>query len=383
MPAPTSAGRPRFDIGEIARQHRVALEAATPLEPAQRRVLSALAHCRTAALGGHVDHCQSCGYQRPAYNSCRNRHCPKCQGLAQEDWINARAERLLPVRHFHVVFTLPSELRPVAMANRRAVFDALFASANATLQELSLSRLGGTLGATLVLHTWTRDLRFHPHLHAIVTAGALSSDGQLWTPSGKKFLFPVKVIGALLRGKLLARLRQLREDDELIAGADFDEVLRAAARPKFWHVYVKAPFRKVEHVLKYLGRYTHRVGISNSRLLDVTPAQILFRTKRSKTATLTPVEFLRRFLLHVLPDGFVKIRHVGLYAGAHFARKYPVARALLSPSAKEAATHAAVAAIDWQEHLQQLTGQDLSVCPVCGGPLVSLSLPAPSAQGPP
>jgi hypothetical protein len=382
LAAPASTGRPRFDIGEIARQHRVALEAATPLETAQRRVLSALAQCRTAALGGHVDHCQSCGYQRPAYNSCRNRHCPKCQGLAQENWIDARAERLLPVRHFHVVLTLPAELRPLAMANRRAVFDALFASANATLQELSLSRLGGTLGATLVLHTWTRDLRFHPHIHAIVTAGALSSDGQRWAPSGKTFLFPVKVIGALLRGKMIARLRQLHDDGELSAGEDFDEVLRAAAQPKSWHVYVKAPFRKVEHVLKYLGRYTHRVGISNSRLLDVTPAQIVFRTKGTKTATLTPIEFLRRFLLHVLPDGFVKIRHVGLYSGAHFARKYPVARALLSRRPPSAPTHAVVA-VDWRDQLQQLTGHNPSVCPTCGGPLLSLSLPAPMAQGPP
>jgi hypothetical protein len=188
--APT--GRPRFDIADIVHRHRAALEADTCLSPAQRRVLSDIERCRTAALGGHLDVCRSCGHQHPAYNSCRNRHCPKCQALRQELWIAAHAERLLPVRHFHVVFTLPSELRPLAKAVPRAVFDALFAAASSTLLDLGSSRLSATLGVTAVLHTWTRDLRYHPHVHALATAGGLQSGGDHWSPARQTTYFPCR-----------------------------------------------------------------------------------------------------------------------------------------------------------------------------------------------
>lgn len=304
---PAPAGRPRFDIADIVRQHRAALEAEVHLTLAQRRALSAMALCRTAALGGHVDECRSCGFERPAYNSCRNRHCPKCQALRQEKWIAARTERLLPARHFHVVFTMPSELRALGQCYPRELFGALFSAASETLLELGDTRLGARLGVTMVLHTWTRELRLHPHVHALVTAGGLAMDGSRWVSSNRKYLFPVEVMGALLRGKMMAALRALHARgafasfDDFADPEGFDRLMGKLVR-KNWVVYAKKPFKRVDHVLKYLGRYTHRVGIANSRLVDVRDDLVTFRTKNGKTVSLTPVEFLRRFVQHVLPD---------------------------------------------------------------------------------
>jgi len=366
-PAPT--GRPRFDIADIVRRHRAALEAETRLSPAQRRVLSDIERCRTAGLGGHLDVCRSCGHEHPAYNSCRNRHCPKCQALRQEQWIAARAERLLPVRHFHVVFTLPSELRALAKAVPRAVFDALFATASATLLDLAASRLAAALGVTLVLHTWTRDLRYHPHVHALVTAGGLARDKTRWIHSGRNYLFPVKMMSAVFRGKAVEALRRLHRlgklaaFDELRDPEAFERLMARAAR-SHWVVYAKKPFRRPDHVLRYLGRYTHRVAISNSRLLAVTDSEVTFATKGGKRASLHPVEFLRRFIQHVLPDGFHKIRHFGLYASAAVDVTLPAARAALTPSSTE---RAPAPCSTWRDRLRLLTGRDVDRCRVCGG----------------
>lgn len=223
-----------------------------------------MALCRTAELGGHVDVCRSCGFERPAYNSCRNRHCPKCQALRQEKWIAARTEQLLSVRHFHVVFTLPSELRALARHAPREVMGALFASASETLLELGEARLPARLGVTMVLHTWTRELRFHPHVHALVTAGGLATNGLYWAPSNRKYLFPVEVMGALLRGKMLAALRALHARGVSTSFSDFDvpegfdRLMQKLAVQKRWIVYAKRRFARVDHPLKYLGRYTHR-----------------------------------------------------------------------------------------------------------------------------
>jgi hypothetical protein len=385
---PAPAGRPRFDIGEIVRQHRAALEAVAHLSPAQRRVLSAMALCRTAELGGHVDVCRSCSFERPAYNSCRNRHCPKCQALRQEKWIAARTERLLSVRHFHVVFTLPSELRALARYAPRAIFSALFASANETLLELGETRLDARLGVTMVLHTWTRELRFHPHVHALVTAGGLSIDRSRWAPSNSKYLFPVEVMGALLRGKMLAALRALHARGAFarFSGFDdpegFDRLMQKLANAKRWIVYAKKPFARVDHVLKYLGRYTHRVGISNSRLADVTDEAVTFRTKSGKTLTVTPVEFLRRFVQHVLPDGFHKIRHYGLYAGAAEHARL-LAQTHLAPQPVSPRTTSAASSSSWSEELRHATGRDVHRCPQCGGALEHRPLPARLGRAPP
>jgi hypothetical protein len=363
-------GRQRFDIADIVRAHRSELEARVGLSCAQRRVLSAIELCRTAALGGHVDVCRSCDFERPAYNSCRNRHCPKCQALRQERWIAARAERLLPVPHFHAVFTLPSELRALGKRYPREILGALFAAASECLLELGESRLGGLLGVTMVLHTWTRDLRFHPHVHALVTAGSLANDGARWVPSSKKYLFPVEVMGQLLRGKMLDALRRLEAEGAFSRFTDFadpeafDQLMRSLSQKK-WVVYAKKPFRRVEHVLAYLGRYTHRVGIANSRLVDVSDDTVVFRTKNGKAVSLEPVDFLRRFVQHVLPDGFHKIRHYGLYSGAATTARQQALDGLTSKTS--ALAPSATDTLSWSEQLRQLTGHDVEHCPCCSG----------------
>lgn len=377
---PAQAGRARFDIADIVRAERVQLEAQHPLTPAQKRVLTDIEQCRTAALGGHVEYCPSCRYEHYAYHSCRNRHCPKCQALAQEHWIEQRSQRLLDVGHFHVVFTLPAELRPLARCAPEVVFDALFRAATDTLLELGHSQLRATLGATLVLHTWTRDLRFHPHVHAIVTAGGLSLDGHRFRHLRGDFLFPVKVMGALLRGKVLHLLSEayatgLFAHVQLLHDPAAFGRLVARVCKLSWNVYAKEPFKQSRHVVAYLGRYTHRVGIANSRLLDVTPERVVFRTRGSGTETLSPVEFLERFVQHVLPKGFHKIRHIGLYASHS---KLAAARALLrmppAPSRRRQPSY--------EQKLLELTGRDVRLCPRCLTPLLRLPL-SPAARAPP
>jgi hypothetical protein len=379
--SPAKAGRPLFDIGDIVRRHRAELEEKHRLDPAQKRVLTDLAQCRTAALGGHLDVCVPCGYEQPSYNSCRNRHCPKCQASTQQAWIEARRERQLVMPHYHVVFTLPAELRLLAQQVPRVVYDALFHAAARTLLEFGQSRLGVALGATLVLHTWTRDLHFHPHVHAIVTGGGLASDAQQVKRDCRGHLLPVKAMARVLRGKVLAEL-----GDAYAAGAFAHvEALRdplafphlvAKVAKLSWNVYAKLPLGDGHHVLDYLGRYTHRVGIANSRLLEVTPERVVFRTKGDATETLHPVEFLWRLVHHVLPDGFHKIRHVGLYASA-CRDKLAAARALLQtpPPARRAPP-------TWQEGLLELTGRDARLCPRCLAPLELRPLP-PTARAPP
>lgn len=379
-PSPEPAGQPRFDIGDIVREHGATVNATTSLTTAQKRVLSAIACCRTAALGGHVNTCKTCDYEQYQYHSCRNRHCPKCQALAQEKWIAERSLRLLPVHHFHVVFTLPSELRALARHQPKAILGALFAVTSDTLADVARSRLGAQLGITLVLHTWTRDLRYHPHIHAVVTAGGLSFDGPQWSESGTDYLAPVKVMGALMRGKMLARLRELHRAgtfdtfDDFEDPEGFDRLMRKLASHQSWVVYAKKPFRHVEHVLAYLGRYTHRVAISNSRLVDVTDTEVTFRTKNGRRATLTAVEFLRRFLAHVLPDNFHKIRHYGLYSGtnARPGGRLQIAHALL-PGGHPPALGAVV--IIWEHWLKIQQDRDVTVCPQCGDDLVRLPIP--------
>jgi hypothetical protein len=380
MAGPAQAGR--FDIADIVRAHRTELEASDALSRQQKRALSAIACCRTAVLGGHLEQCIRCGYEHPAYNSCRNRHCPKCQALAQETWIAEQRGRMLDVRHFHVVFTLPAELRPLAKFAKRAVYNALFHAAARTLLEFAQRRLSATLGATLVLHTWTRDLRFHPHVHAIVTGGGLSLDGLRWRSSGRAFLFPVKLMSRVFRGKMMDALKRAYHAHDLDGFDDFRDpegmqrLLRTVAKLS-WNVYAKPTFSNGEHVLHYLGRYTHRIALSNSRLLDVTPVHVVFRTKAGGTESLTPVTFLRRFIQHVLPHGFHKIRHIGLYASVD---KRQQARTLLGLAAPT------VTKQPWPQHLFELTGRDIRRCPRCGSPMgvvAAIHIMAGAARGPP
>jgi hypothetical protein len=274
----------------------------------------------------------------------------------------------LPARHFHVVFTLPSELRALVRHCPRELFGALFSAASETLLELGESRLHARLGGTMVLHTWTRELRFHPHVHALVTAGGLANDGSRWVPSSKKYLLPVKVVGTLLRAKMMAALCRLNGEGRFATFEDFadpeafDRLMRKLAK-KNWIVYAKKPFREVDHVLKYLGRYTHRVGIANSRLVDVRDDAVSFLTKNGNTVTVTPVEFLRRFVQHVLPDGFHKICHYGLYAGASEEARH-AAHEHLAPASPRAAS--STEAVAWPTQLRELTGRDVERCPRCG-----------------
>lgn len=346
------------------------------LSPDQHAVLRAVARCRTAALGGHVDVCDACGHGAIAYNSCRNRHCPKCQALSQARWIERRMERVLPTHAFHVVFTIPSELHGLVMVNRKAMFALLFASAADALLELGRDHrwLGAELGITSVLHTWTRDLRFHPHVHCVVSGGGLSLDGTKWIAARPDFLLPVRVLGALFRGKFLARLVRLYEHGELrldgpasaLADRTRFERLKDKLYRTRWVVYAKRPFGGPEQVFRYLGRYTHRVGLSNRRLVSLDDRGVTFRTHGEQTVTLAPDEFLRRFLLHVLPKGFVKIRHHGLMAASNVSTRLAAARRLLAREQAPATSDVSRSPADFRELLLALTGIDLRRCPRCG-----------------
>lgn len=334
--------------------------------------------------------CTACGHQQPSYNSCRNRHCPKCQSLAQEQWVVDRLARVLPVQHFHVVFTLPAALRSLAAYRPKAVYDLLFETASATLLEVGRGpKLGALLGVTAVLHTWTRELALHPHLHCVVTAGGIAPGADRWIRSRADYLLPVRVLSDVFRGKFLAALRR---EHARGAFAGFDafadpegfERLCSAITKHRWVVYAKKPFAGPEHVFRYLGRYTHRVAIANSRILDVTGDHVRFRTKDGKSLSLSPVDFLARFVQHVLPKGFVKIRHFGLYAATHVHGLLERARALLRPPR---APSDAPSATSWLELLLALTGRDVRCCVRCGGPVVAIALPStrtsPNARAPP
>jgi hypothetical protein len=382
-------------IADIFRYHGDAYRRARPPSTEQHRVMRAIEACRTSALGGHLDLCDRCGYERPSYNSCRNRHCPTCQCLAQARWVAQRSERIVPTHYFHVVFTLPAELRALALANRRILFAILFRAASQTLLALGADphRLGGLLGITAVLHTWTRDLQFHPHLHCLVTGGGLSPDAQRWVRTkSPNYLFPVRVLSSLFRTKFLAALRRAFRNGELQFRGSTAPLADPAAFDRFldplyrrdWVVYAKHPFGGPEQVFRYLGRYTHRVAISNQRLKLVEQNRVQFRTRGEATVTLKPLEFIRRFLLHVLPAGFVKIRHYGLVAPANISTKLEAAATLLRQDAPSTdSTTAPSLSVDWRHLLASLTGIDLLRCPRCRRgtmlrhPVSDLSFPVP------
>jgi len=343
--------------------------------------MRAIETCRTPARGGHLDVCDACGYARPAYNSCRNRHCPKCEALREARWIEARMARLLPSHYFHVVFTLPAELRPLALRHRRRLFALLFRAASRTLLTLGLDprRLGARLGVTAVLHTWTRDLQFHPHLHCLVTGGGLAADGTRWLRARPHHLLPVRVLSRLFRGKFLAALTREYTAGRLDCTGACVELAdpRAFVRLKQqlyrhdWVIYAKRPFAGAPQVFRYLGRYTHRVGLSNHRLLAADDTGVRFATKLGRSVCLPPDEFIRRFLLHVLPARFVKIRHFGLFApGRAAAAHRERARRLL------AAPPVPVRHEDWRTLFRRLTGIDLTRCPRCRrGTMIATPLP--------
>jgi hypothetical protein len=340
------------------------------------KVLLAISRCRTAALGGHLDECTRCGHRAISYNSCRNRHCPKCQTGARERWIAARQRELLPTRYVHVVFTLPRELAPLVLQNRKAVYDLLFRASAETLMEVARDprHLGTEIGFFSVLHTWNQKLGLHPHVHCVIPAGGLSLDHTRWTSSHYRFFLPIKVLSRVFRGKFVAALKRAFEDGQL----SFHGNLRLLAQPKTfcswlrplfrkdWVVYAKRPFGGPEYVLQYLGRYTHRVAISNHRLVSLTDGQVTFRWRDSahhneqKLLPISVDEFLRRFLLHLLPQGFVRIRNFGFLANRRRATLLPLCFQLLCAAQKPPT----------QPDTSSTNGPaDLWRCPNCGGPM--------------
>ena len=384
---PEPSGRAPNEVAEIFRRFGDEYRATHALTPEQLRVMNDIEVCRTHVLGGHLELCQGCDFMRPVYNSCNNRHCPKCQAASQARWLEARMERVLPTHYFHVVFTLPAELRPLVLHNRRRLYELLFRSATGALLKLCADkkRLGAQPGLTAVLHSWARDLSFHPHLHCIVTGGGLTPDGSQWLKVRGKddFLLPVKVVGSMFRGKFLRGLEQAWRRGELtMAGscaeladeAAFKRTLRELYRKK-WVVYAKRPFGGPEQVFSYLGRYTHRVGLSNHRLQRIDAQGVRFATRDGKSVTIGPLEFIRRFLLHVLPSGFKKIRHYGLCAPANVNTRLEKARGLLereqpwveaSRATPERTAPEEGEAPGWVKLLLKLTGKDVRRCPRCG-----------------
>ena len=345
------------------------------------KVLTAIERCRTAALGGHIDKCTNCGHQAISYNSCRNRHCPRCQANARDRWIEARSRELLPTPYVHVVFTLPHELASLALQNKRVIYDLLFRSSAETLLQVARDPklLGVDIGFFSVLHTWNQKLEHHPHIHCVVPAGGLSADRSRWVSSQPAFFLPVAVLKKVFRGKFTAGLRKAFQRRQLT----FHGSLKVLRNPKFfgslirqlyrkdWVVYCKPPFGGAEHALRYLGCYTHRIAISNHRLISLADNNVTFRWRDSmhrnkkRRMTLPVQEFLRRFLLHVLPRGFTRIRHFGILSTRNRSMMLPFCRQLIAANPPEAGRPDA-----GREPLIQSNG--LWQCPSCGGPMILL-----------
>lgn len=355
--------------------------------PAQKlRAMTAIEQCRTAKLGGHLDVCENCGDTKISYNSCRNRHCPKCQSLAKEKWIDHQKHNLLDIGYFHVVFTVPDDLRPVIYQNQAELYALLFRAAAETLQTLAADKkyLGAKIGLTSILHTWGQSLSYHPHIHCIVPGGGLTDIGN-WRNSSKKFFLPVRVLSRLFRGKFLDALRTAKLQffgslRYLQSPQAFSQLLDTCYR-KEWVVYCKPPFRDAACVVEYLGRYTHRVAISNHRILNIDGGFVTFQWKdyrdgnRQKVMRLTADEFIRRFLCHVLPTGFMKIRHYGLLASRDKNQRLTLCKRLTNTPILQQTAHSAL------DLIRKILGRDPSVCQVCGfkRTFCYMSLPPPDA----
>jgi len=364
--------RPPFEVADIIRAHgkRFIDNNRSWLTWLHLRVLFAIEHCRTAVLGGHLDRCSQCGHTAISYNSCRSRHCPKCRTNARDQWLAERGKELLPVKYVHVVFTIPHELSWLALRNKKVVYDLLFRASAATLLEIAADpkHLGAEIGFLSVLHTWGQNLQHHPHVHCVVPAGGLSPDHQHWVHPRYAFFLPVKVLGRVFRGKFTAGLKRAFHQGELqfsgrLKGLEEKKAFHTFLRPLFrkdWVVYAKRPFGGPEHVLHYLARYTHRVAISNHRIVNVADGKVTFRWKdyahksKQRLMTVTGEEFLRRFLLHTLPRGFVRIRFYGFLANRRRGALLPLCRERLKAAPLLPSTSSPAPPCAWH-------------CPHCGG----------------
>lgn len=369
--------KPGIELDELFAQFRGELG---PLTPDQAKVINSIVACRTSQLGGHVDACDSCGHQRISYNSCRNRHCPKCQFLAKEKWIEKCSRDLLPCPYFHVVFTLPAELKPLALRNKKIFFNLMFKAASATLKEVAANpkNFGADIGFIGVLHTWTQDLTFHPHIHFLVPGGGLVPGGTEWKEARGSFFLSVRILSKVFRGKLLSLLEKKQRNfdypdriRELSCEKNFKSLLVTCSR-KEWVVYSKKPFAGPKQVIRYLGKYTHRIAISNYRIIKLEDGMVHFRCrarkedavnkKKGRIVKLAATEFLKRFLLHVVPRGYTRIRHFGILGSRNKAAKLTKVREVLGVGEVETGE---TPAPDWKENLKKVSGIDLQTCPEC------------------
>ncbi len=364
------------------------------LPPNILKALYSIKDCRTAALGGHVYECDECGEKKISYNSCRNRHCPKCQAYAKEMWIYERSKSLLPTHYFHIVFTIPEQLNSLILFNQKEMYSILFTAVSETLLELSKDKkyLNANIGFTTILHTWGQNLMYHPHIHCIVPGGGLSTDSSKWINSKKKFFIPVKVLSRKFRGKYLFYLNELYKKDKLkfpksISELSFKELFnefKDSLYKKEWIVYSKAPFSSAEYVLKYLGRYTHRVAISDNRIIKVDKEQIIFKWRdyknnnKEKIMSLSPREFIRRFSMHVLPNRFVKIRHYGILGNRNKKLKFKRCIEIFRIKPKDFEN------LSSAELFFKLTGINIGKCSKCeNGNLIKIEKIMPRSASPP
>lgn len=368
-----------IEVQNIFQQYGAAYRQMHKLPLNQLKTMSAIEVCRTSVIGGHVDECDKCGHIRVSYNSCRNRHCPKCQNLAKEEWLENRKDDLLAVGYFHIVFTLPSELSAIALRNQKVIYNVLFKAVSETLLELSKEPkyLGAQIGITALLHTWGQNLMFHPHIHCIVPSGGLSLDGSRWINSRNKFFIPVKILSKKFKGKFIAYMQKAYYCKELkfmgeiaeLSKVDLFSCLMERLKEKDWVVYCKPPFKSAEYVLQYLGRYTHRVAISNNRIVSLDNGLVTYRWRdykdenKEKLMTVTAEEFMRRFLLHILPDKFVKIRHYGILGNRNKKSKLKSCKRLTGTSIK--LKFQSNKKLSIEELILKLTGKDIRKCPCC------------------
>jgi len=374
--------RPKLEVADVFRRYGEAYRDhhGASMSTQQRRVMTAIQVCRTAALGGHLERCDQCGHERNCFNSCRDRHCPKCQSLARAQWIEDRQSELLDVPYFHVVFTVPEEIAAIAYQNKEVVYGILFRATAETLRTIAADpkHLGAEIGFFAVLHSWGQNLMHHPHLHCVVPGGGISPDGQSWVSCRPDFFLPVRVLSRLFRRLFLESLQKAFDSGKLQFFATLEPLrealaftqLLARAKASEWVVYAKRPFAEPQQVLDYVGRYTHRVAISNNRLLDIENDQVRFQWKdyrhggQDKTMTLSADEFIRRFLLHVLPNGFQRIRYYGFLGNRYRQEKLDQCRRLLGMPLPDQCTTPAVEG-DYRDQYEDLTGHSLRQCPQC------------------
>jgi len=373
----------RLEVANIIRKHIGGYQNQYPLWPEHRKIIFDLLNCRTAHLGGHIDRCNNCGTMRITYHSCRNRHCPKCQHMPRERWLEKRKDEILSASYFHVVFTLPHELNTVILNNKKVLLKILFKAASQTLLTFGENALGGKLGFIATLHTWDQKLKAHFHLHCLVAGGAVSKDGSRWTACKDNYLFNEEALSLVFRGKFMDHMKRACQCENLKFAGDEYKKLKIILYEKKWIIDVRDPVKRPEHVLEYLARYTHRVAIANSRITTVKDGMVTFKIKnrkknRAEQITITAIEFIRRFLLHSLPKRFVRIRHYGFLANRNRSTNLNTIRQLMGlsdPPEKQIAST--------EEMMRQLTGIDITVCPCCHKGKMRLFLEIPKGRARP